>query len=832
MNSKSNGFKDKLGKIHNFIHKFGKYFIIVCLILFCVLCIKNKDQFAERVAKGVPESGMEKIPVADGDTITQEFKANFTMAEKLEFRIGRNFGDARPGRIELSIKDSKGNIIFHVTPTMEEVDGRAEIKATMRRRELDEDRWYKAIVNQKLEKGETYTYEIKGVGIKKDDPLYIYTSRDMGSIFEPLIKNGQKTEIRLCAKMWTTQIDMWAIGLTIAIALGLIVLLLVQIKIPEKWNKWMSWALFIVNPWLAFYMVEKVFYNPISVMGVFSYALNIIWFYVIFGILLLIFNRTKYAVIVGDLLLYGCAIGNYFVMQFRGTPITPADIWAFGTAMDVADHYTLSYNKAAIVATIICLALCIIAWKLDTIKAFRWKQRLIALIVVAAVTIGQSFLCTRVNFLESKNVKVEFFNQKKGYKRNGFVLSFLLNVQYLLGTEPEGYSVDKVKDIAQNYEVTTGQNKALKQKPNVVVIMNETFSDLNVVNKIKTNKEVMPYINSMKENTIKGDMLVSVFGGGTSNSEYEFLTGNSVSSLPLNGNAYTQFVKHEVPSLATQLKEQGYDTTAFHPYKPNAWNRQSVYPLLGFENFLDESSLDESKVRRIRGWVSDESDYDKIIETFENRKSDNPLFMFNVTIQNHGGYLLPDDNFKQEITIEDEKKTEPAERYLSLIHESDRAFKKLIDYFKDQKEPTIVVMFGDHQPKLEDEFYELLYGKDLNSLSIKEMQKKFTVPFVIWANYDIKEQENVKLTSVNYLSTLMLKQTNLKLTPYNQYLEELEKQIPAINANGYVTKDGKNVATQDEEDKDKWLTNYQYLQYNSLLDYKHRVDSFFSVKEK
>lgn len=314
MNSKSNGFKDKLGKIHNFIHKFGKYFIIVCLILFCVLCIKNKDQFAERVAKGVPESGMEKIPVADGDTITQKFKANFTMAEKLEFRIGRNFGDARPGRIELSIKDSKGNIIFHVTPTMEEVDGRAEIKATMRRRELDEDRWYKAIVNQKLEKGETYTYEIKGVGIKKDDPLYIYTSRDMGSIFEPLIKNGQKTEIRLCAKMWTTQIDMWAIGLTIAIALGLIVLLLVQIKIPEKWNKWMSWALFIVNPWLAFYMVEKVFYNPISVMGVFSYALNIIWFYVIFGILLLIFNRTKYAVIVGDLLLYGCAIGNYFVM--------------------------------------------------------------------------------------------------------------------------------------------------------------------------------------------------------------------------------------------------------------------------------------------------------------------------------------------------------------------------------------------------------------------------------------------------------------------------------------------------------------------------------------
>ena len=72
-----------------------------------------------------------------------------------------------------------------------------------------------------------------------------------------------------------------AIGLTIAIAVGLIVLLLVQLNIPEKWNKWLTWALFIVNPWLAFYMVEKVFYNPISVMGILSYALNVIWFYII-----------------------------------------------------------------------------------------------------------------------------------------------------------------------------------------------------------------------------------------------------------------------------------------------------------------------------------------------------------------------------------------------------------------------------------------------------------------------------------------------------------------------------------------------------------------------
>ena len=52
-------------------------------------------------------------------------------------------------------------------------------------------------------------------------------------------------------------------------------------------------------------------------------------------------------------------------------------------------------------------------------------------------------------------------------------------------------------------------------------------------------------------------------------------------------------------------------------------------------------------------------------------------------------------------------------------------------------------MFGDHQPKLPDSFYELLYGKSLNNLSLKELQKKYKVPFIIWANYDIDEASDM-----------------------------------------------------------------------------------------
>ena len=622
--TQTNG-ETKLQKFHSVMQKVLKYGIVLALIAFIVLVLMNKDQFSEKVAKGTPEHKLTKIEVTDGDKVVQKFKAVSHTMEQLDIMIDRNEQTGRAGSIDLNVKDSKGKSIFHITPTLLEVDGLTDMKATMRRTLRNENKWYKVVVNQKLNKGETYTIEITGKGIKAERPLYLYTSSNMGKIYQSAKLNGvTQKNFHVRTRVWTTQIDVSAVVLTVAITLALIILILTPLKIPEKWNKRFTWALFIVNPWVAFYMVEKVFYNPISVMNKLAFGMNILWYYILFFILLLIFNRVKWALLVGDVFLYAAAIGNYFVLAFRGTPITPADIYALGTAMDVADHYVLSYDKPAIVATVVLLGLCVFACKLDTYKIFHWKKRLVALLITAIVTVGSSFFLTRVDFLSKKGVAVNFWQQKKGYLKNGYILSFLMNIQYTIVSQPDGYSPEAVDKIADKYQVTQGTNKKLKQKPNVVVIMNETFSDLNVVNKIKTNKEVMPFINSLSENTIKGHMLVSVFGGGTSNSEYEFLTGNSVSSLPLNGNAYTQFVKHKVPSLASQLKQQGYDTLAFHPYKAHGWNRDTVYPLIGFDNFLDETSMNPNG-EKFRGWYSDAEDYNKIIDIFNKKKAGTQL---------------------------------------------------------------------------------------------------------------------------------------------------------------------------------------------------------------
>ena len=97
-----------------------------------------------------------------------------------------------------------------------------------------------------------------------------------------------------------------------------------------------------------------------------------------------------------------------------------------------------------------------------------------------------------------------------------------------------------------------------------------------------------------------------------------------------------------------------------------------------------------------------------------------------------------------------------AERYLSLIQATDVAFEELISYFRDDvDEPTIIVMFGDHIPSVEQEFYDELYGMSINALSVDDAMERYRTPFVIWANYDIPEK-NVGTISANYLSTLVL----------------------------------------------------------------------------
>jgi len=354
------------------------------------------------------------------------------------------------------------------------------------------------------------------------------------------------------------------------------------------------------------------------------------------------------------------------------------------------------------------------------------------------------------------------------------------------------------------------------KRPNIIVIMDEAFSDLAVRGDFTTNEDYMPFIHRLQqgaENTRTGYLNVSVLGGNTANTEFEFLTGNTIGFLPQGSVAYQQYVQKETPSLASYLKELDYHTVAIHPYYASGWDRDRVYPLLGFDEFLSQDDFTNPK--RIRNYISDESSFAKIIELYENKKEGEPLFVFNVTMQNHSGYEEEFHNFTPDITV-DGIDSKALSMYLSLVKQTDSALQGLIDYFSQADEDTMIVFFGDHQPTTYVS-NPILRNNKVNpeTLTDEENLLKYKVPYVIWSNFDIEEQTDGE-TSANYLAMDVLENCDLPLPALQSSLTGLRKEYPVISAAGVREADGTLTTVKQCGEA---LNDYRSLEYYLLFDY-------------
>ena len=251
-----------------------------------------------------------------------------------------------------------------------------------------------------------------------------------------------------------------------------------------------------------------------------------------------------------------------------------------------------------------------------------------------------------------------------------------------------------------------------------------------------------------------------------------------------------------------------------HPYHASGWNRDTVYPDLGFEELHFEEFFQD--VPKVRKYTSDLGDYEKLIDVFENKPGDQPLFLFNVTMQNHSSYSDWDDydNFTPDITVDgSSSKLLPA--YLSLMKLSDEAIEGLVNYFSMQDEDTMIVFFGDHQPT--DSIVNpvlALYDKSCSDLTAEEEYLRYQVPFFIWANFDIEEETGVEI-SPNFLGTKTLETAGLPLSSYFSFLSDLNEDVSVLSASRVLLSDGTATDIDAQEDL---LSDYETLQYYLLFD--------------
>ena len=569
--------------------------------------------------------------------------------------------------------------------------------------------------------------------------------------------------------------------------------------------------LYMTIPLLQLLLLE-LFSHRIRMCSV-PFLLNVGIFYALFLILLVICGHKGLPVVITSVLWGGIGLANAMLLQFRQTPILPWDLLSVKTALSVSSGYHLVFTSRIILTLVCYIVLVILGFYLLKEKAFKTpKKRIISLIITLFLSVILIIVVPLENLSKYIFMNTVSFYPDIQFSENGFAFSFLRDLKDIKVKKPEGYN-------AENEEKTIKNAKNIsktKKKPNIIVIMNEAFSDLTVLDKdLKTNKEVLPFINSLETNMVKGKAIVSVKGGNTANSEFEFLTSMPVSFYPSGTLPYQQYIKNDVYSMADYLEQFNYDTYAFHPAAKTNWNRNTVYPYLGFNNCFFSEVFSETEIdntNSYRGLISDKTAYDYLVKHYESRDKSKNFFEFCVTLQNHGSYgENMSAGFKPDI-VAPEYDSYNLNTYLSLINKSDEAFKNLTEYFKD-KEPTVILMFGDHQPA--DEVTSVLKG------SSSELDK-YTVPYVLWANYDIDVSINYETTSLNYLSLLLYEKAGISTDDdFHKEISDFRKKYPVISTHGIVDNKGK-VYDYNEIDNSVDFLKYRSLNYYLVLEKKTR----------
>ena len=550
------------------------------------------------------------------------------------------------------------------------------------------------------------------------------------------------------------------------------------------------------------------------------YILNSLLIIMLLSVAVVITGRIRLSIMLVSFLAMVCITINLFVITYRGTGIQVADLLAVGTAMSVAKGYSFKVTIYMVLGWSIWLMTMFLSFGLPRkeLHLTGFPKRF-GLLLLAAV-------CVVLVLLQAPYVRIQTW-RIEGLRLNGGYLNFFLSIQKSTMQKPQEYSLEMIDHMEDQY-LPSGDCADLTP-PDIIIVMNEAFSDLSILseNKLKTNQEVLPFLHSMSENTIKGYALASVLGGTTANSEYEVLTGNTTAFLPLGACPFQQYIKFDTYSLVWALKNMGYACEYTHPFYSDGWSRSKVMPHLGFEDSTFIENYAQNNL--VRNYVSDEELYDTILAKLEQEK-EVPRFIFATSMQNHGGYDYEGENYKQTIQINGLSREYPeVEQYLSLIHESDRALAGFLDSLQQRQRPTVVLFYGDHLPGLSAAFYEELLGGSTNELENK--MKLYMVPFFVWANYDIPEQE-VQLTSMNYLTNYLLEAAYVPLPPYNRFLKNIQEQIPAINIYGYYSVSEKRfLEVKDATGVEKeWLNMYKCLQYNSMFDRKYTSEVFFDIQ--
>lgn len=779
--------------------------IVAALILFVaevLWMISSNGPLREDISNYLTGEGSYGVAFeTDGEGYTQSFVPQHGKLGEVGILVDAAEHTEGSGYVELVVADSTGKAVAQETVPAEK---------------LSWGKYTDVALNLKVKRGDTYSLSLVSHLENVEQPQLYVCSTDYKLKENKALRGAEGLDNTQLVTRYSYSDGLRTKNVVKMLLLAFLMALGIAVGLPKdnRVRAVVGVVLLAVGPYVLGQRLELLMPTHVLLPHAMKWNLGIMYLFEL--VVLLCTCSMRAAVVFCNLGLTVLYCANYFVQAFRGTYLKLNELTAVGTAAEVVGKYQFDFNPDMALA--VCISGVLVAWGMNLgLKKLPYITRLATKLAVrcAAFVIGAGITGFAGHYLIDTDLLLDHgfeyysgMNSEYTYLFDGYLVGSMLDIKYSKITEPAGYSTAAVEEVLERYRA--GEVAEVSELPHIILIMNESWSDLRVNGNLEISQENFSFTNSLKENTIKGYTNVSVLGGGTANTEFEVFTGCSMGFLPDSYYAYQQAVMGPMDSMVSNLKKQGYSTYAMHPEKPTNWRRNLVYDYLGFETRLFKE--DFAGAEEIHSGVSDAETFRKVRELYENRRADEKMFIFDLTMQNHGYYQESDVPRTVEALNVD---CDEADIYLSLVYETDRAFAELIEYFKAQDERVIVCMFGDHQPKFEsDHFYEEIYKQTEGLSEEQKALNLYKTPFVIWANYDIDEREGLDI-STNYLGVLLQQTAGVELTAFGSYLSDIQKEYPVITMNGYVDRGG-NYHNWSGEGTE--FMEYRMLQYNYLFD--------------
>lgn len=551
--------------------------------------------------------------------------------------------------------------------------------------------------------------------------------------------------------------------------------------------------------------------------GDFAFWMTAVAIFTAIEILSLISTKLSVGVGIMGALTIVCHGVHYFKLQLRGEPFYPWDIFQIKEATDIVSDVKIEFTselKLSILYTVlIILGAVVIDIFLRYPKSAKYYFRLGAgVLLVPCLYMFITGVIWNAPLMKEHGIQLVLFEEAESYDKGGFFVTFMQNMENMVIETPEEYSEGKIESITDGYSKEEGKN------PNIICIMSEAFVYPEQWKNVTFTEEITPNLNALKDSSLTGMVLTPSYGGGTSISEYEVLTGNCASFLPQGSVPYMQYVTTETDSYASFLKGLGYSTVAIHPYEPDFWCRNKAYPLMGFDKFLAQDDFEDPDMPRY--YISDMDLTKKIISEYEAAKDDGPFFAFCVSMQNHASYWGGDYGGNT-VQLGEGDYSEFSEDILGSIRSyatgaklADEALGALVDYFESVDEETVIIFFGDHQPHLGQISLRTLGLTHWTYDEATNTKLNYTTPYLIWNNFGVTDNSTADF-SMYQLLPYTTEKLGLSRPAYFSYLSDVRGTLaghtPLVALNGDGTAVTEKSAEQEKLAQDHWLIQYDIM---------------------